>query len=101
PIAVLRDDIRESSGVHCAPPDSLRGGRAGQSAPDDLIRGQLDEVIVAALWNAVNLPQRGLSREVEILRLAATENDAAVLPSGKNERAHLIDILIRLDHQTA
>src|SRR5215813_12342920 len=67
-IAVRDDRIRQNARIHFSPADSLRWRRAGQSTPDDLVRGQLDEVVVAPFRNPVHLPERRLTLKVEILR---------------------------------
>ena len=58
------------------------GRRAGQAAPDDLVGRDLDEVVVAALGNAVDLPQRRLRLQIEVLGRSAAEDHAAVLLAG-------------------
>src|SRR5206468_12680918 len=67
-IAVRNDGIRQNARVHFSPADRLRWRRTGQSTPNDLIRGELDEIVVAPFWNPVHLPERRLALQVKILR---------------------------------
>src|SRR5207344_3327186 len=78
-IRVRDDGVGQHARIHLAPAYGLRRRRARQPAPDDLIRRDLDEELVAALGNAVHLPERRLSLQVDILGRPAAENHAAVL----------------------
>src|SRR5207253_10972262 len=95
-VAVSDDRIRQDARYHRAPADRFRRRRARQSTKHDLIRRDLDEVIVAALRNTVDLPQRRLGLEIEILRRAAAEDDAAVALTGQHDRADLVDVEVRI-----
>src|SRR5687767_13700353 len=46
--------VRQHARIDLAPADRLRGRCPGQSAPDDRVGGDLDEVVVAALEDAVD-----------------------------------------------
>src|SRR3954467_14312163 len=48
-VAVRDDGVGEDAGVDLAPAHGFGRSRAGESAPDDLIGRDLDEVLVAAL----------------------------------------------------
>ena len=100
-IAVGHDRVGQHAGVDLAPADRFGRRRTGQAAPDDLVGRDLDEVIVAALRNAVDLPQRRLRLQVEVLRRSAAEDDAAVLLAGEHDRADLVHVLVGIDHETA
>ena len=88
-------------GIDLAPADRFGRRCAGQAAPDDLVGRDLDEVVVAALGNAVDLPQRRLALQVEVLRRAAAEDHAPVLLAGQDDGADLVDVLVGVDHQRA
>ncbi len=100
-VGVGDDGIGQHARVHLAPAHRLGRRGARQAAPHHLVGRDLDEVVVAALGNAVDLPQRGLALQVEVLGRAAAEDDAAVLLAGQDKRAHLVDVLVRIDHQRA
>ena len=93
--------VREHARIDLAPADRLGGRRAGQSAPDDRVGRDLDEIVVAALEDAVDLPQRRLPLQVEILRRAAAKDHATVFLSGANDGAHFVDVLVGIDLQRA
>src|SRR6202011_2400813 len=67
-IAVRHDSIGEYAWIHLAPAHGFGRRRARQAAPDRLIGRDLDEVLGAALLDAVGLPQRRLGLQVEVLR---------------------------------
>src|SRR5687768_9501985 len=100
-IAVRDDRVGQHARVHLPPAHGLRWRCAGQPAPDDLVRGDLDEEVVAALGDAVDLPERRLALQVEVFRRSAAENHAAILLSRQNDRADLVDVEVRVDHQPA
>ena len=56
-IAIGDDRVRQHAGIDLPPAHRFRRRRSGQAAPDHLIGRDLDEVVVAALRNAVDLPQ--------------------------------------------
>src|SRR5215472_116189 len=78
-IAVGDDGVGEHAGIDLTPADGFRRRGAREPAPDDLIRRDLDEVVVPALVDAVHLPERRLRLQVEVLRRSAAEDYAAVL----------------------
>src|SRR6478609_127917 len=84
-IAIRDGGIRQHARIHLAPAHRFGGRRARQPAPHDGVRGDLDEIVVAALEDAVDLPQRRLALQVEILRRAAAQDHAAVLLRGAND----------------
>src|SRR5678816_1242835 len=57
-IAVGDDCVRKHAWIHLAPGDCLRWRGARQAAPDHLIGGDLNEELIAALGDSVDLPQR-------------------------------------------
>src|SRR5262249_37807799 len=84
-----------------APAHRFRRRRTRQATPHYLIGRELDEVLVAALRNAVDLPQRGLPLQIKVLRRAAAQDHAAVLLPGEDDGADLVDVEVRIDHQPA
>ena len=100
-VGVDDDGVRQHARIHLAPAHRLGRGGARQPAPDHLVGGDLDEVIVAALRDAVHLPQRRLALQVEVLRRAAPQDHAAVLLGRQDDGAHLVDVPARIDHQPA
>ena len=98
-IAVGNHRVREHAGIHLAPSHGLGGGCAREAAPDDLIRRDLDEVVVASLGNTVHLPERRLPLQVEVLRRASSQDDAAVLLRGQDDRADLVHVPARIEHE--
>src|SRR5204863_5971237 len=75
-VAVRDDGVRQLAGIDLAPADRFGRRRAREPSPDHLVGRDLDEELVAALGNAVDLPQRGLPLEVEVLRRAAAKDHA-------------------------
>ena len=100
-IAVGDDRVGQHAGIHLAPAHGLGRRRAREPAPDDLVGRDLDEELVAALGDAVDLPERRLALQVEVLRRAAAEDHAPVLLAREDDRADLVHVEVRIDHERA
>src|SRR5262245_15362841 len=59
-IAVRDHRVRKNARVHFAPAHRFGGRGAGQTAPDDLIGRDLNEIVVTAFGYSVDFPQRRL-----------------------------------------
>src|SRR5262245_46889785 len=59
-IAVCDHRVRKNARVHFAPAHRFGGRGARQTAPDDLIGRDLNEIVVTAFGYSVDLPQRRL-----------------------------------------